>query len=106
MDDARVDRLTGCLLGMAAGDALGLPREGLSARRAERMYGTEIRHRLVAGRGMVSDDTEHACMTGQALLASGGGPARFARSLGWRLSGWLLALPAGVGWGTLRVRKP
>jgi ADP-ribosylglycohydrolase len=27
----------------------------------------------------------------------------FARALGWRLRFWLLGLPAGVGWGTLRA---
>ena len=43
----RADVIGGCLLGMALGDALGLPREGLSARRAEKLFGAgEIRHRL------------------------------------------------------------
>ena len=43
-----------------------------------------------AFRGMVSDDTEHACMTAQALLASAGDPDLFARDLAWRLRLWLL----------------
>lgn len=95
---------TGLLLGTAVGDAIGLPREGLSRRRAMRVFGgAPLRHRLVLGRGMVSDDTEHACMTGQALLVSGGEPERFARSLAWRLRGWLVALPAGVGMATARA---
>jgi ADP-ribosylglycohydrolase len=51
---------------------------------------------------MISDDTEHACMTAQAILASHGNVETFARSLAWRLRGWLIALPAGVGWATLR----
>ncbi len=55
------------------------------------------------GRGLLSDDTEHAAMTAQALLAAPEDPARFARSLAWRLRGWLALLPAGVGWGTLRA---
>ena len=78
----RINRLTGALLGTAVGDALGLPREGLSRRRAERLYGSgPIRHRFLFGRGMLSDDTEHACMTAQALLAAPEDEARFARSL-------------------------
>jgi ADP-ribosylglycohydrolase len=52
---------------------------------------------------MVSDDTEHACMTAQALLSSGGDVRRFERSLAWRLRGWLLGLPAGVGMATARA---
>jgi ADP-ribosylglycohydrolase len=42
-------------------------------------------------------------MVAQALLASGGNPDQFARSLAWRLRGWLLGAPAGVGWATLRA---
>ncbi len=97
-----VDRITGLLLGTAVGDSLGLPREGLSARRAARLYGP-LRQQLVLGHGMLSDDTEHACMTAQALLAAGDDPDRFARGLARRLRWWLLALPAAVGWGTLRA---
>jgi hypothetical protein len=97
----RIDRLAGALLGTAVGDALGLPREGLSRRRAERLYGGgPIQHRFVFGRGMLSDDTEHACMAALALLAAPEDEARFARSLAWRLRGWLAAMPAAVGWGT------
>src|SRR4051794_24379754 len=97
----REDAFTGVLLGTAVGDALGLPREGLSRRRAERIFGPgPLRHRLAFGRGMVSDDTEHTCMAAQALLASGGDPERFARSFAWRLRWWLLALPAGGGAAT------
>jgi ADP-ribosyl-[dinitrogen reductase] hydrolase len=97
------DRFIGCLLGLAVGDALGLPREGLSPGRASRLFGDPpLSHRLIAGRGMVSDDTEHACMTLQALLASQGEPERFANSLAWKLRFWFLGLPAGIGFATLR----
>jgi ADP-ribosyl-[dinitrogen reductase] hydrolase len=97
-----MDRITGLLLGTAVGDSLGLPREGLSPRRAGRLYRGPLRQRLLLGRGMLSDDTEHACMTAQALLAAGDEPDRFARALAWKLRWWLLALPAAIGWGTLR----
>jgi ADP-ribosylglycohydrolase len=88
-------------LGTAVGDALGLPYEGLSPRRAERLYGPPGRYRLVFSRGMVSDDTEHACLTAQALIASGGDEARFAREVARRLRRWLLGLPAEAGRATL-----
>jgi ADP-ribosyl-[dinitrogen reductase] hydrolase len=100
---ARLDQLAGVLLGTAIGDALGLPREGLSRRRAEKMFGSPpLRHRFVLGRGMVSDDTEHACMTAQALLRCPDDVDAFARSLAWRMRFWLLGLPAGIGSATLR----
>jgi ADP-ribosylglycohydrolase len=98
------DRLAGALLGTAVGDALGLPREGLSRRRAMRMFGPPpLRHRFWFGRGMVSDDTEHTCMLGQALLRAPDDPGKFARSLAWRLRFWLLGLPAGIGLATLKA---
>jgi len=98
------DKMSGLLLGMAVGDALGLPFEGMSRRRTAKMLGPgSLGHRLVFGRGMVSDDTEHACFTAQSLLAAPTDSARFAGSLAWRLRGWLAALPAGVGFGTLRA---
>jgi len=98
------DKVAGALLGTAVGDALGLPREGLSRQRARKLFGPKpLAHRFLFGRGMISDDTEHACMVSQALLASGGDPTAFARSLAWRLRFWLLGLPAGIGLSTLRA---
>lgn len=99
----RRDRFRGMLLGTAAGDALGLPMEGLSRRRAARLFPGPLRHRLIFGRGMVSDDTDHAVMTTQSLLAAPDDPDAFARTLAWRLRFWVLSLPAGVGWATLRA---
>jgi len=105
MDEAHTatDALTGCLLGTAVGDALGLPREGLRRGRALRLFGdAPLRHRFLFGHGMISDDTDHACFVAQALLAAEGDPQRFARALAWHLRWWLVGLPAGVGLATLR----
>lgn len=97
------DRVAGALLGTAVGDALGLPREGLSPRRASLLFGPPpLRHRFLSGRGMISDDTEHAALTAQALLRFPDDPDDFARSLARGLRYWFLGLPAGVGWATLR----
>ncbi len=85
------------------GDAIGLPCEGLSRRRLRRLYPKIEGHHLFFGRGMTSDDTEHTCMVGQALIASGGEVEAFVRSLAWRLRFWLLGLPAGIGLATLRA---
>ena len=88
---------------MAVGDSLGLPREGLSPRRADRIFGSSpLHHRFFFGRGVLSDDTEHACLTGQALLAAPFDEKAFGSALAFRLRFWLAALPSAVGWGTLR----
>lgn len=99
----RTFRLRGLLIGTAVGDALGLPAEGLSRRRARRFYNSGWRHRLAFGHGMISDDTEHTIFVAQSLLCHPDSPERFARRLGWCLRGWLLSLPAGIGFATLRA---
>jgi ADP-ribosyl-[dinitrogen reductase] hydrolase len=100
----RVERIAGVLLGTAVGDALGLPREALSRRRAERLFGPPpLRHRLLLGHGIPSDDTDHTCFVAEALLAAPVSPDLFARDLARSLRLWLLTLPAGVGFGTLRA---
>ncbi len=93
----------GSLLGTTVGDAMGLPYEGLSRRRAARLLGCPDHYRLFFGRGMMSDDTEHACIVAQAMIASGCERKVFEQKLAWRLRVWLLALPAGVGFATLRA---
>ena len=95
--------ILGSLLGTAVGDAIGLPYEGLSRRRAARLLGAPDRHRLLFGRGMVSDDTEHTCLVAQALIAAGDNHGVFLKRLAWGLRLWMLGLPAGVGFATLRA---
>ena len=96
--------ILGCLLGTAVGDAAGLRREGLSRRRAERMYGrAPIRPELAFGKGFCSDDTEHTQMVGYALAASSGDPTEFERQFAKQLKRWLLTVPIGVGFATLRA---
>jgi ADP-ribosyl-[dinitrogen reductase] hydrolase len=98
------DTLAGVILGTAVGDALGLPREGLTATRAERLYGSApLSYRVVFGRGMVSDDTEHTCLVAQALLEAPKDVDSFSRAMGRGLRWWLAALPVGLGLGTLRA---
>jgi ADP-ribosylglycohydrolase len=102
MPTPREHAITGCLLGTAVGDALGLWCEGMSARR-QRRFRKGPGHHFLFGRGMTSDDTEHACMTAQALIVSAGDERAFLRSLAWRLRWWLVGLPAGIGRATLRA---
>lgn len=97
----RQSAITGCLLGTAIGDAYALPYEGLSPSRIRKMFQPGCYHFFFGG-GMVSDDTEHAVMTAQALVESGGDVKVFRRSLAWKLRVWILLLPAGVGLATLR----
>ncbi|MBO1317105.1 ADP-ribosylglycohydrolase family protein [Acanthopleuribacter pedis] len=97
-----VDRGVGCLLGGAVGDALGLPFETLSARRIAKWF-RPGGYQLFFGRGMVSDDTEHSFLVLKVLHLSQGDPVRFQRLLRRALMLWLLALPTGIGFATLRA---
>ncbi|MBI4347610.1 MAG: ADP-ribosylglycohydrolase family protein [Elusimicrobia bacterium] len=99
----RLKALEGVLLGTALGDALGLPAEGMSAAAVMRRWGRLEDFRLLGRTGFVSDDTELAALTAQALALSpddaGGCVAAFRRSL----AGWALRLPFGIGLATLRA---
>src|SRR5258708_36125062 len=96
-------RLAGLILGTAVGDALGLPAEGLSPYRIQKRWKDDWRMRLVFGRGMVSDDTEHSFFVAQSLLTSSADVAAFRRGLAARLRWWFVGLPAGVGLATARA---
>ena len=98
----KTEAICGCIIGTAIGDALGLPYEGLSSDRARRLFKAPDRYHFLLNHGMVSDDTEHTCMVAQALIASGGDVDKFTRDFGRRLRYWLLGLPAGIGFATLR----
>ena len=98
------DRLHGCLLGGAIGDALGLPFERLRPERARQIFGAQPRGlemQLLPNRGMLSDDTEHALFTARALLESRGDAAKFGRVLRGELRAWTFYLPPGIGKATL-----
>ena len=96
-------RWQGLLLGLSVSDALGLPAEGLSQRRGARWYPGRWQHRLIGRWGLGSDDSEHAWLVTQSLLAQGQEADAFARRLAWGLRGWLLGAPAGIGLATLRA---
>ena len=57
---AALDKIRGCLLGGAAGDALGYPVEFLSARGMKVRYGEEgiTEYSLRQGIAVISDDTQ------------------------------------------------
>ena len=95
--------MIGCLLGTAVGDALGLPCEGLSKRRQAKLFPVLDCYFFVGKKGMVSDDTEHTCFVAQALIASSGEVEKFSHHLSWSLRFWLLSLPGGIGFATLRA---
>ncbi len=96
------ERFRGLLFGTAVGDALGLPREGLEPARARKLFPEPFRHRMFWGYGVTSDDTDHTLMVARALLKHPRDPAAFARSLAWYLRLWILSLPPGIGFATLR----
>ena len=97
------DAIIGCLLGTAVGDAFGLPMERLSKRRQLKMYPKIEGYHFLFGKGMISDDTEHTCMVAQAIITSGGEESQFSKNLAWRMRKWFFALPAGIGFATLRA---
>jgi len=102
-NDGKEEAIIGSLLGTAVGDALGLSCEGLSKRRLSKLFQHIEKYHFFFGKGMVSDDTEHACMLAQSLIAANGDVIEFKRIFAWKLRFWILGLPAGIGFATLRA---
>ncbi len=98
----RREQIHGLLLGVAIGDALGLPRENLCRRRGLKMFGRgPMRYQLSRGRGIYSDDTQLMLLTAQALLKSRSDGKSFRRIFQKRLSWYLLSFPISAGRATL-----
>lgn len=98
----RKDAIHGLMMGVAIGDAVGLPREGLERRVALKMFGRpHLAYRLLPGVGIYSDDTQLMLMAAQAILRSHSDWRPFCRSYLSRLAWYPLSLPAGVGRATI-----
>jgi ADP-ribosyl-[dinitrogen reductase] hydrolase len=79
------------LLGTAAGDALGVPHEGVPRPR-------DLRAGVI-----VSDDTEMTALVAYALARHPRDREACVRAFRRSLLGWFSRLPWGIGWGTLRA---
>ena len=98
----------GCLLGLAVGDALGMPTEGFSAQEIRSRFG-QVRDMLPAPQGhfhsgleagQYTDDTEQALLLAESLIENAGfSPDRFAELLARWGASWTLdeKLNRGVG---------
>ena len=102
-DDLLRDSITGSILGTAVGDALGLSCEGLTKNRQRKLFPHIDKYHFFFGSGMVSDDTEHTLLVSEALLESGGNADIFLKKFAWKLRFWVMGLPAGVGFATLKA---
>ncbi len=95
------DRLVGTLLGIALGDALGLPAEGMSATAIARRFGRLDRFRLLGSIGFVSDDTEQSALIAQAIARHPDDVDLCVGVFRRSLLGWFGRLPWGVGRATI-----
>lgn len=68
--DVRLDRAMGCMLGGAAGDALGAPVEFLSRAEIEKRFGKDgiLNYELTLGKARITDDTQLSMFTAAGLL--------------------------------------
>lgn len=76
------DRARGCLVGLAVGDALGQPTEGLTPAAVRARHGRI--EGLLDPAAAVSDDTEYALFSAQVLIDHRGTPAASDFEAAWR----------------------
>jgi len=94
----RKDSIHGLMMGVAIGDALGLPREGLKRRIALKMFGRpSLSFQLLPAIGLYSDDTQLMLMAAQAMLRSRSEWRPFRKSFLRRLAWYPLSIPVGAG---------
>ena len=98
-----LDRVHGHLLGVAVGDAYGLPWEGLSSRTIARRFHGRSRYRMLGRIGFVSDDADQAMLVLEALLRTRGEHDSGVRLFRRSMVGWFWRLPWGIGLSTLKV---
>jgi len=106
-----LDRFRGCLLGVAVGDALGMPTEGYTANEIRARFGP-VRDMMPAPEGhfhtgllagQFTDDTEETLMLAESMIEGYGFSAdRFAEKLTAWGTAWTLdeRLNRGVGFAT------
>lgn len=94
-------RFQGCLVGVAVGDALGMPVEGLSKEQIRERYG--VLREMVDGyrpAGNITDDTMQTLCLAESIAELGGfNPDDAAR----RLLEWYRTDPFGIGNHTMQV---
>jgi|SRR6185437_2483582 ADP-ribosyl-[dinitrogen reductase] hydrolase len=69
--DDRSDRVTGCLVGLAVGDALGAPLEFLSRQEVRKRFPQGLREMIASSlwnKGEYTDDTQMALLIAESLL--------------------------------------
>ncbi|MBN1933544.1 MAG: ADP-ribosylglycohydrolase family protein [Anaerolineae bacterium] len=98
MDEQIRDRILGCAVGAAVGDALGMPLEFGPARSANALVRDMQSGRIPAGR--FTDDTEMALALAESLLAH---RPLDADDLAWRFMAWQQANPPDIGIHTRNV---
>ncbi len=100
----------GLFIGTAIGDALGLPREGLSPTRAQKLFGNRLQHSFlvlpgIKRLGICSDDTDHLVIAAFTLLKNKSGNQQnlFANELSHQMKKWFLSCPPGIGMATIKA---
>ena len=96
--------MSSILFATALADAHGLPVENLGPKRIARLFPKGLPPLvLLGGRGLMSDDTEHAAITARAFALSGGEPEKFETELAKGLRRWFWALPPTTGMATAKA---
>lgn len=97
------DIIYGSIMGTALGDSIGLPFEALSRQTIAKKKPTFQKQSLFFGKGAFSDDTEQTLSLAQSLIESHDDVELFQKGMRRRLQLWFLALPAGIGFATMRA---
>jgi ADP-ribosyl-[dinitrogen reductase] hydrolase len=91
----------GGLAGIAIGEALALPRNGLSAKRGLKLFGRPGKYQYISGSGVYGEHTRLALLYAQSLLNSRNEMSNLRSAFRWRMSWYWVSLPPGVRRSTI-----
>jgi ADP-ribosyl-[dinitrogen reductase] hydrolase len=93
----RRDGIEGMITGVAVGDALGYPRQGLTRRQAIKAFGPgPTRYGFYRNVGVTGFNTAHVLMTAQSIVSSGTDLDRFGQNLLKRLAWYAVSFPSDM----------
>lgn len=95
--DRRKDKVRGCLIGQAVGDALGFTSENLSRERIRKKFGRITEYHVRPRAAFFTDDTQLATMVAETLAECGGYNDEVFRK---KLARWRLVVPRLSGRST------
>lgn len=97
------DKMSGVLLGIALGDALGFITEGMQQDNVKRKFGKVKRFYVLGDRGFVTDDTEQSALIAESIVRYPDDLPFCVQHFRRAMVMWFACMPFGIGRATSKA---